>query len=94
VMNEIKKKNYWKPEENIIYIDENIEKIYALWNWQALKRLDKFFEERKKLTNEPVEEKEYNSIAKKITITESDIVRWFETLYERETVPRLLRRTR
>ena len=93
IMNTIKKKGKWDIKKLTLEIDKDIEMIYATYNSKALKKLDKFLAERAELTGAPLEEKEYISLQKKVTIQGSDIVRWYETLYEAKTLPRILRRT-
>jgi len=94
IMKAIEDKGYWNPEEQSIKIDKEIERMYGVYNGQVKNRLDKWFEERDKLTGETSTQDEKDSMLLKTTIQDTDIANWFETAYELRTVPRILRRTR
>jgi hypothetical protein len=91
-MKGIESKGYWDSKEQTLTLDEEIERMYAIYNGKALKRLEDWFLKVEKLTGEEIEQKDKNTLMRKVTIQEKDIANWFQTKYERETIPRILRR--
>ncbi len=99
ILQYIEKKKYWTPpekegESGTLALDQQILRMYAIYNGKALKRLDNFFTDAEKLTGQKIEDKEKDSLRMKVTIQEKDIANWVQTKYEQEMIPRLLRRVK
>ena len=92
IIADIEKKGYWSKEEKTLTLDQDIVRMFSVYNGKALKRLEAYLEGVEKITGEKIPEKERNSLMKRVTIQEEDIGNWYKTIYEQETIPRILRR--